>query len=77
MFAPPLHYHVPHLRIQWDEGALGMTGADVKRQLRDGAPSIELRSSPGDRLELGVWMLKPGEAEIVAHRLGEIMTPSA
>jgi len=77
MFAPPLHYHVPHLRIQWDEGALGLAPNEVKRQLREGVPSIELRSSPGDRLELGVWMLKPGEAEIVAHRLGEIMTPSA
>lgn len=77
MFAPPLHYHVPHLRIQWDEGALGLDPAAAKQQLRDGVPSIELRSSPGDRLELGVWMLKEGQAEIVAARLSEIMTPKA
>ena len=77
MFAPPLHYHVPHLRIQWDAAKLGFTAAEVKKQLRMGTPSIEVRSSPPDRLELGVWMLREGEDEIVASRLAEIMTPSA
>jgi L-seryl-tRNA(Ser) seleniumtransferase len=77
MFAPPLHYHVPHLRIQWDDAAVGLSPVEVKRQLREGEPSIELRSSPGDRLELGVWMLTEGEAEIVADRLVELMTANA
>ena len=77
MFAPPLHYNVPHLRILWDEAKLGFTAAEVKEQLRMGTPSIEVRSSPPDRIELGVWMLREGEDQIVASRLAEIMTPRA
>ena len=73
-FAPPLHYHVPHLRIQWDEQQVQIAPADVKSRLREGDPSIELRSSPKDRIELGVWMLKPGEEEIVATRIHEILS---
>lgn len=77
MFAPPLHYHVPHLRIQWDQAKLGLSPEDVKKQLREGTPAIQLRSSPSDCIELGVWMLKEGETETVARRLAEIITPSA
>ncbi len=76
-FAPPLHYHVPHLRIQWDEQQVPVAPADVKRRLREGDPSIELRSSPNDRIELGVWMLKPGQEKIVAERIHEILAAAA
>jgi L-seryl-tRNA(Ser) seleniumtransferase len=73
MFAPPLHYHVPHLRLRWDEQTLQISPRDVIRQLREGKPSIEVRSSPPDAVELGVWMLRIDEAEIVARRLREIL----
>jgi L-seryl-tRNA(Ser) seleniumtransferase len=73
MFAPPLHYHVPHLRLRWDEQTLQISPRDVIRQLREGKPSIEVRSSPPDAVELGVWMLRNDEAEIVARRLREIL----
>ncbi len=77
MFAPPLHYHVPHLRIRWDETAVKVRPREVRRQLREGEPSIELRSSPDDCLELGVWMLQPGEERIVANRIRELLEATA
>ena len=77
MFSPPLHYHVPHLRIRWDEQAVPVKPAEAKQRLREGHPSIELRSSPNDRLELGVWMLRPGEEEIVANRIHTILNGTA
>ena len=43
------------------------------RQLRDGELSIEVRPNTNDGLELGVWMLEPGEAEIVGRSLREIL----
>jgi len=76
-FVPPLHYNVPHVRIHWDEAKLGLTHENVKQQLREGTPPIQLRTSTPDCIEMGVWMLKEGQAETVALRLAEILTPSA
>ena len=73
MFAPPLHYHVPHIRIEWDQAVVKISPSDVKKKLRQGAPPIEVRSSPDTNLELGVWMLKPHEVAIVAGRVSEIL----
>lgn len=76
-FMPEIHYRVPHLRIRWDQAKLGMTVADVIKRLREGTPSIEVRPNTGEGLEIGVWMLQPGEDAVVAARLVEIMQASA
>jgi len=73
MFVPEIHYRVPHVRIQWDESASRLTVADAIRRLREGSPSIETRPNNHEGLELGVWMLEPGQAEIVARRVREIL----
>lgn len=73
MFIPEIHYHVPHVRLKWSQDAVPLTVKDVVQKLRDGEPSIEVRASPPDALELGVWLLEPGEAEIVARRLKEVL----
>ncbi len=40
----------------------------------EGEPSIELNpSTDKDKAVIGVWMLQPGEAPIVAKRLKEIL----
>jgi hypothetical protein len=44
----------------------------VKR-LRDGDPRIEIRATLPDGLEVGVFMLQPGEDEIVGRRLREVL----
>jgi len=73
MFVPEIHYRVPHVRIRWDRGAIPLTVPEVIRRLRAGEPSIEVRPNTTEGLEIGVWMLEPGEAEIVAGRVREIL----
>lgn len=68
VFVPPIANAVPHLRI-----ASPLPRADVVRRLREGEPRIEIRPSEGDALEVAVWTLQPGEAEVVADRLAEIL----
>jgi L-seryl-tRNA(Ser) seleniumtransferase len=73
-FIPEIANAVPHLRIVWDEKALGVSPSDVAKKMRDGQPSIEVRPGARDVLEIGVWMLEPGEDEIVARRLREVLS---
>ena len=77
MFVPDVTYRVPHLRISWDEAALKITPAEAIQRLREGDPSIEVRSSPKDCVEIGVWLLQPGQAQIVAQRINEILKRAA
>lgn len=63
---------VPHLRINWDAKARGLTPAQVVQKLRDGKPSIEVGPGSGRRFSIGVWMMEPGEDAIVADRLRAI-----
>lgn len=76
-FVPEIANAVPHLRITWDQSAVKLTPKEVVQKLRDGEPSIELR--PGgarDAIEVAVWMLQPGEAQIVAKRIREVLKAS-
>src|SRR5712692_8630099 len=71
---PPIANHVPHLKIRWDQNRVKLSPLEVMKQLRDGDPSIE--ANPGtdkNALVIGVWMLQPGEAEIVARRLRAVL----
>ena len=73
VFVPEIANHVPHLRMKWDAAAVGMAPADVVKQLRAGDPSIEATPGFKDELVFTVWMLQPGEAQIVARRLRSIL----
>jgi L-seryl-tRNA(Ser) seleniumtransferase len=73
MFVPEIHYRVPHVRIRWDETALGLKVPEAIRRLREGEPSIEVRPNAGEGLEMSVWMLEPGEAGVVARRLRQVL----
>ena len=69
-YVPPIANHVPHLRLKWDFAKTGTTPVEVLKALRAGDPSIELNpDTNAEQLVVGVWMLQPGEAEIVAKRL--------
>ena len=72
-FIPEIANAVPHLRITWDPGAVKITPAEAVKRLREGEPSIELRPGAKDGLEVAVWMLQPGEAQIVAKRIREVL----
>ena len=77
MFVPEITYSVPHLRIRWDQAAIKITPPDAIRRLREGNPSIEVRTSSRDCVEVGVWLLQPGQTEIVARRIREVLQTSA
>jgi uncharacterized pyridoxal phosphate-dependent enzyme len=72
-FIPEIANAVPHLRITWDPSAVKITADEAVKRLRDGDPSIELRPGAKDGLEVAVWMLQPGEAQIVARRIREVL----
>jgi D-glucosaminate-6-phosphate ammonia-lyase len=77
---PPIANHVPHLKLEWDKAALKLTLGDVRKQLREGRPSIEISpyaapsNSPTEEMMIGVWPLQPGEVEVVARRLREVFS---
>ena len=75
---PPIANHVPHLKIRWDQSRVKIAPPEVMKQLRDGEPSIE--ANPGTNqheLVIGVWMMQPGDAEIVARRLRAVLKSAA
>jgi L-seryl-tRNA(Ser) seleniumtransferase len=77
--------HVPHLLITYDQSRVQITGSDVMQKMRAGKPRIELNPSTGgapasaglpggpNTIVVGVWMLQPGEDQIVARRLWEVL----
>lgn len=82
---PAIANHVPHLKLVWRRETLGLTAEDVRRKMREGDPSIETtpESTPAssplpavpegfEQMLIGVWMLEPGEVDIVARRLREV-----
>lgn len=70
---PPHANHVPSLRIRWDENIVKISKDDMRKQLRDGHPSIE---TVGNKEAVGIttWMMEPGQERIVARRVKEILT---
>ncbi|MGE5646515.1 MAG: aminotransferase class V-fold PLP-dependent enzyme [Acidobacteriota bacterium] len=75
MFVPEIANHVPHLKIWWDAAKIKLTPPEVQARLREGKPSIEANPMTSVKeLVFGVWMLQPGEAEIVARRLREVLS---
>ncbi|MFN0120988.1 MAG: selenocysteine synthase [Blastocatellia bacterium] len=79
VYVPPIANHVPTVRIKWDKAALNLTADSVRKQMRDATPSIEIApsSSPAadatQEISIGIWQLQPGEPEIVAKRLREVI----
>jgi len=73
IFVPQISNAVPHLRITWDFAASGLTPRDVVKQLREGEPRIEVRPGAREAIEIAVWMMDPGEEQIVGRRLREIL----
>jgi D-glucosaminate-6-phosphate ammonia-lyase len=83
-YLPPIANRAPHLSVRWDETRIARTLAAVRELLRTGDPSIEVvpefpgihewaANGPADALNLAVWTLQPGEVEVVAGRLAEIL----
>jgi L-seryl-tRNA(Ser) seleniumtransferase len=76
VYVPEVANHVPTVRISWDQNAKTLTSTDIAKALREGEPSIGVRGG-GRGLEIGVWMMKPGEEKIVAARLRQVLEGTA
>jgi L-seryl-tRNA(Ser) seleniumtransferase len=85
---PKIANHVPHLLIRFDPAATRVTTREIVDALRTGTPSIELNPNTGQKpnqgipadantLVVGVWMLQPGEDEIVGQRIRAALTRKA
>lgn len=66
--------HFPHVRIDWDQEALGLSHQDVIQALRSGNPSIETATMGwlGRGVFVCMAMARSGEERVVARRLAEI-----
>jgi L-seryl-tRNA(Ser) seleniumtransferase len=85
---PKIANHVPHLLIKFDPAVTGITTQEIITQLRAHQPSIELNPNSGRKpnqgipsdantLVVGVWMMQPGEDEIVARAIRAALTHKA
>jgi uncharacterized pyridoxal phosphate-dependent enzyme len=73
---PSIANEVPHLIVDWNEGQLGVTKAQVTQRLADGDPPIKIGriSNSGDRgILISVLTLSPGEERIVGERLAALL----
>lgn len=69
---PDIANHVPTLKITWDQSRINIAPNDAKQRLRDGHPSIETGGGRDD-IGVSVWMMRPGEVEIVASRIRDVL----
>jgi len=86
VYIPEIANHVPHVILDYDPQTVGITPKEVRQRLRTQAPRIELNPSTGvsgsqmgthsneNTIVVGVWMMQPGEAEIVGRRLNEVLS---
>ncbi|HEY9712454.1 MAG TPA: hypothetical protein V6C72_03230, partial [Chroococcales cyanobacterium] len=88
IYVPEVANHVPHLLLHYDSERVKIAAVDVMKALRAGNPSIELNPATGtsqragipsdeNTIVVGVWMLQPGEEQIVAERLHQVLSEAS
>jgi len=76
VFIPEIANNTPTLHLSWDSNLIKLTGKQLRDNLWNGNPGIEVMGGGTmggnrDGIELSVWQLKPGQEKIVARRLKE------
>jgi len=76
VFVPEIANNTPTLHLAWDQNQIKLTGKQLRDNLWNGNPGIEVMGggtmgTKRDGIELSVWQLKPGQEKIVARRLKE------
>ncbi|MGP0067765.1 MAG: aminotransferase class V-fold PLP-dependent enzyme [Isosphaeraceae bacterium] len=71
---PAIANAVPHLHIRWDTQARKIGVSEMVKRLREGKPSIEVAPGSRNPLVIGVWMMEPGDDEIVGRRIRAILS---
>jgi L-seryl-tRNA(Ser) seleniumtransferase len=64
---------MPRTEIIFDEAALGITRDRVLQELKNGEPSIDIAGAGRGGVYINPQTLLPGEEEIIARRLKEIL----
>jgi L-seryl-tRNA(Ser) seleniumtransferase len=73
-FVPDLANHVPHMAIKWDVQRIKITPLEASKVLRHGTPSIVMTTGePEGALSMNSFMLQPGEDEIIADKLYQLL----
>ena len=70
---PEIANRVPHVVVKWDEDKRGKTAKQVVDEMQNGDPAIRISGGNGS-VRISMWMLQPGEAEILAKRLHEVLS---
>jgi len=74
VIVPPVANHVPHLKLRWDQNVIKISPLDAKKKLQEGDPSIEAcPMTTKEELVFGVWMMQPGDAEVVARKVQQLL----
>jgi len=71
---PVIANEVPHVTVQWDESARGLTAQQVTAKLLAGDPPIHVQRPEKGQLLISVWMMRGEEHEIVGRRLREVFS---
>jgi L-seryl-tRNA(Ser) seleniumtransferase len=69
---PKLGNVTPTLDIRWDPAVVKKDGIQLREDLRNGNPSIEVMGGK-DNLSITAWSLQEGEEKIVAKRVKEVL----
>lgn len=64
---------MPRTEIRFDEEHLGITRNEILQQLQTGEPSIDIAGAGANGVLINGQTLMPGEVEIIAQRLKEIV----
>jgi D-glucosaminate-6-phosphate ammonia-lyase len=73
VYVPQIANAVPHLRVSWDYKKRNLTATGMVQKLREGEPSIEVGPGSRQNLQIGVWMMDPGQDAIVGERIRAIL----
>src|SRR5438105_3673648 len=71
---PAIANEVPHVTVQWDESARGLSSQQVSEKLLVGDPPIHVQRPGKGQLLISVWMMRGDEHKIVGRRLREIIS---
>lgn len=71
---PVIANQVPHVTVQWDESARGLSSQTVVEKLQAGDPPIHVQRPGTGQLLISVWMMRGDEHKIVGRRLRDILS---
>src|SRR5437667_2213331 len=71
---PVIANEVPHVTVQWDESARGLSSQQVSEKLLAGDPPIHVQRPGQGQLLISVWMMRGDEHKIVGRRLRQILS---